>query len=293
MKRALLLLLALTACTFGGNQPEINVHTGSEGLVITLEPTPAKVTSGDPFAIIGVITNKGAADVDNGVLSIGVEDDYIAMEGARTRPLRLFGRSALSPLGETSTLRLDMTAKQLPRITETVTSTILLTMCYSYTTFASATACVDPDLEHLQKNKPCTTGSVSMGGGQGAPVGVSNVQATMLPHTDKTRITPQFTITIDNIGKGDIVPRDKLVEACTGKAVGAIETVGLKAYLADKELTCTGDGEAKLGRNRNIRCHLPEGIEKAGGAYSTILRIELSYGYAQSTTKQVQIVRTP
>ena len=79
----LLVLMLLSACgSFGGKTPEANVHSGTKGVVMTIASgsPPPKVFMGDPFSIIGTISDDGATDVDNGVLSIGIEDDFVSLD---------------------------------------------------------------------------------------------------------------------------------------------------------------------------------------------------------------------
>jgi hypothetical protein len=295
---ALTLLTLLAGCgllgTGGGRTPEENVHVGVKGLVMTLEPVQTKIFPNDPFTIIGTIANAGATDVDNGILTIGLEDDFVTMEGPRTQPLRLVGRSALQPEGETGTLHLNLQARQLPSVTETVTSTVLLTMCYPYKTVGSATVCLDTDIEKRIKNKPCTMGKVSLGNGQGAPVSISSIDVSMTSHTDRNKLIPTFTLTFDNPGGGQIVAPDKVSEACSGRAVENINHGEVKAYLVDKELSCAKEGKAQVSfeKGRNVvRCTLPEGIDKTLAPFNSVLRVEVDYGYSSTISRSVQIAR--
>jgi hypothetical protein len=298
MRRVLVVLLLLLAgCgMFGTKTPEESIHVGTQGLVLTLDTAtpPQKIFMGDPFSLVGTIANKGAADVDNGVLSVGIEDDFVAMDGPRVKQVRLTGRSALNPMGQTQTLRLDMTSKALPAMTETVTTNILLSLCYPYKTVASVPVCLDTDLENKVKNKPCTMGSVSLGGGQGGPVGVSRVDQAMRASEDTTKAVPMFTITVDNLGDGQVLAPESVADACTGKPVQGMNHANVHVFLVDQELSCSKQGTATVsfqpGQNV-VRCSLPDGITKTAGAYNSVLRVEVDYGYSSTVSRQVQIVR--
>ena len=187
-----------------------------------------------------------------------------------------------------------MSAKALPAVTETTTSTILLTMCYVYQTQASATICLDTDLEHKETNKACTLGPVNLGGGQGAPIAVTRVEETMTTSADRTKLIPMFSITIDNVGGGQVVSPDKIAEACRGRAVESTNKATVHAYLVDQELTCAKEGTAQVsfepGRNV-VRCSLPSGIDKTRGSFNSLLRVQVDYGYSTTLTRQAQIVR--
>ena len=293
----LIILALLCACTQFrfGRTPEASIHTGTRGLVLQIEPTtpPAKVFAKDPFAVIGTITNEGTADVESGVLTVGIDDAFVSMETPRVIPIRVAGRSALQPQGEVQTVRLDLSAKELGSVTETVTSTILLTMCYAYKTSASSTICIDTDLEKKTANKPCTMQAVGSAGGQGAPIAVTRIETTLSPSADRSRVIPLFTITLDNVGGGQVFGAENTVDVCTGKPAQNANNAVVRAYLVDKELTCgEGTAVATFDRKNNVvRCTLPAGIDKSRGAFSTLVRVEADYGYSTSTSKNVQIVR--
>jgi len=292
-----ILVLLLTSCSgLGGRGSSLeSIHIGTRGVTLTFENVPQKTFAGDAFSLSGYLTNEGTMDVDNGIITLGIEDDLVTMEGPRQLPLRLFGRSALQPVGESVPLRLTLETRQLPAMAQEARTNILITMCYPYQTQASATLCIDPAPERKDIKKPCTMKNVGMGGGQGAPIGISSIAVTMLDHQDKSRVVPLVAITLDNLADGQTIEPERIGDACAGRASGSLNKVAVRAYLADQQLTCGREGEdaiASLQKKQNtVRCKLPEGIDINRGAYSSVLRVEADYGYIQSESRTITIVR--
>jgi hypothetical protein len=299
----LCMLLAGCVLRTNTNVQEINVHTGTKGITAQfLEQSPPAVTfANTPGAISYDLANEGASDVDNGVVSIGVEDDFVQLQGERVRQFSLHGRSLADPGGERATYSAQFRTKDLPPQTEVSTTTVALNVCYPYVTDAELTMCVDTDVFGRAKVKPCKATAMTFGS-QGAPVAVTKIEPTYTPDTDPSKVRAAYLITIRNVGNGQLYDYDKSLEACTPQGLGKdswnIATV--RAYLGDQQLDCSpkrpgissSDGYLQLTKSEDfVRCELPGGVPKTAGTYTSTMTVEVSYGYTYTLTKQMQIKR--
>lgn len=302
---ALLLLIILAGCTFSRSPQvtEINVHTGTKGVTAKfLEQSPPPITYENTATSISYqLANEGASNVEDGVVSIGVEDDFVKLEGERIRYFTLEGKSVVNPIGEQQIQSVQLRTKELPPQTETAATTIALNVCHSYTTDAELTMCVDTDVFGRVKTKACKAAPMSLGS-QGAPVSVTRVEPTYTPHTDGTRIQAAYLITIKNVGGGQLFEAGKSLEACTpqGLGTGSWNVASVRAYLGDQQLDCSpkrpnsasGDGYLQLVQNEDfVRCEVTGGIPKTAGTYTSTMSVQVTYGYTYTLTKQMQIKR--
>jgi hypothetical protein len=310
MKRSFLFAVCLIVLLAGcgvrqtGQIQEVNVHTGTQGIVAKfLDQNPPPVTyANSATAVSYELDNNGASDVDNGIVSIGVEDDFVALQGDRVRPFTLAGRSLANPGGDTKIESVQLRTKSLPPQTETATTSVALNVCFPYTTDAELTMCVDTDVFGRVKAKSCTAQAIGLSGGQGGPVSVTKVEPSYTPDADTTKVRATYVISVRNIGTGQLYSQDKSIEACTPAALGpdSWNIANIQAFLGDQQLDCTPkspngglDGFLKIiAQNENfVRCELPGGVLKMSGTYTTTMRVEVKYGYTYTLTKQLQIKR--
>ena len=303
---AVLLLVALTGCRLtGGGQPiEIDVHKGTKGITADfLEQSPPKTNFPEsPFTVSYTLANEGAWDVEGGIVSIGIEDDFVTLEGDKIRPFNLPGRSLFNPVGETDIFTVQMRTRSLPPQTETVTTNVQLNVCYPYTTDAELEMCVDTDVFGRSATKPCDVKPVRLSGGQGGPVAVTRIEPTYGPHTDTSLSRASFVVYVKNVGNGQVYQADKSLEACSPLALGrdAWNVATIRVFLGDQLLDCTPkqpgfggpEGYLQLTKAEDfVRCEVPGGISKTAGTYVTSMTAEISYGYTYTINRQMEIKR--
>jgi len=165
------------------------------------------------------------------------------------------------------------------------------TLCYNYRTVASANVCLDPNpFSATVQQKVCTPASVSLGGGQGAPVAVNIVEVD--PALGKTR----FRIRVQNVGGGEVF-KPAALNKCSpfseGLKFDEIEYVKvLKVNTQNKNLKCNplvDGGHLRLtGGQGTLFCEV-DGLTGTA-AFVSPLVIELEYGYRQTLLKSVDIV---
>lgn len=225
----------------------------------------------------------------------------------------LHGKSNINPNGGSDIASFKGTIDMGKLNVESYEPSILATACYKYYTIAGPSVCIDPDpYSTMKQKKVCEIRSTTLTG-QGAPISVIQVDE------DATADKTQFKITIRNAGNGDVFwPGQKgEEEPQTSNAIGKcnpsadnknkvgrddIGRVHLdKAIIGDLQLVCWPFAQENV-RSENggiirllegegsIFCELKKDKYKGGNtAYTTPLRIELSYFYRTSAERKVLI----
>jgi len=294
----LILALILTSCGVISQKKEQikipGVHEGTRGIELSFLPNapPSEIYEDKFFDIMIEIQNKGAADINNGMLVLGLEEQQISLESAGDARFDLDGKSIYNPEGsrEIKEFRAK-TKKILPGIGAYDTA-ITATACYPYKTEATALVCIDTDLAGRIKTKPCKTRTITLPGGQGAPIAITSVEPKMMPHKDIEKVQPEFQIKLQNLGTGQALTREKVFDACTGQPLGteSWSRIQVRAQLSENPLTCMPE-TVKLTQDTTVICTLEEGISKTQGTYTAPLSIEAEYGYLDRAVKQINIKR--
>jgi hypothetical protein len=322
----LAIVLVLAGCSgLGGKKGGIvqtPLHVGQEGLSLAFLPNlpPAKLYAPEQgeeltFDVGATLMNKGAYDIIGGYLALGLERDYVSfkswnLEGqgafsqidvAGQRVIfNLLGRSQLDPQGEQAIVTATVSPLPIDPLTEQHKTTTIMTACYPYMTEASAPVCIETDIYGMKPvEKVCKAGTVSLGGGQGAPVAVTKVEQRTLSERGEF-VRPQFLIHVRNLGRGTVVRTDKVETACSSQPLNAseINVVHLEE-LSFSEFSLTGGhfeclpAEIRLKAGEGFaKCTLrPELLTTERQTYSTSLFIRLRYGYFQTIAQDVLLER--
>lgn len=301
------------------------IYSGKEGLSMEFfENAPPKEIFENSILPIGIrLYNKGAYDIIRGYLSISLEKDYMGIDEGSLKSINekvdfmgtehiqfdLKGKTIEHPEGEQEVITFTATTKDLAKTdpqSEYHNSLVSITSCYEYETKAVETVCIDTDVYGFKKReKPCEVKKEGISlSSQGAPVAVTKIESEMLPDKDNPSvIKPRFVVTVRNLGKGEVIKRDKVEGACSSEAVGYKEwnNIGVKAYLSSidekNKLDCDiikdgprDDGNIILKQKEgSIRCMLDEGFEESKGAFASPLYIILDYGYTDTISREVKI----
>lgn len=291
------LLILASGCTgvfktgVGVSLPEF--RTGTQGIEISwLENAPpATVYENSQLSIAFELWNRGSYDMVNGLYTLSFDPNYITLDRSSGELPELIGKSLDNPTGEKRIVTILGKAKELPSQMERIAIPLIVNACYEYSTIASPAVCIDTDIfnEIPANKKSCTVRSLSFSG-QGAPVAVTSIVPRMYAGTGNT-IRPEFTITIRNAGRGLVVSKDRIYEACTPGAVEKEEfnVADLKVVLSDSQLRCRPDSLKFAGGQATVICSLDEGIDKRQGTYTAPLQIEINYGYASSLSKSFEL----
>jgi len=291
-------LLILVACqtipitTRPGPAPEI--YTGTSALEASFTASSINdILMCKQSNVFVSLRNLGAFDVDGSYIFI-VEDQYLAPVGDRQKDFELEGKSEFLPIGSLDQIEFIMKNHGLPAQHESYFTNVIFQACYPYKTFAGVSVCIDPDIQNLNRQKPCYPETITLSGGQGAPVAVTRVEPLMVP--DEDMVAPMFGIYVSHLGTGQVITTQGTDTAC--KTSGApdnklLSSINVKARAHNIQLTCTPNPvRLRPGEETRFICDSPDlKFDAASGTFSTVLSIELEYGYVTTTVLPVTITR--
>lgn len=296
----IIFLLVIAGCT-GGNKDknpitDIDVRKGVDGLVMTFitNAPPKSVFEGSKFLVGVKLENKGASNIENGVVVFGFETAYVdSVEDKEAKPINIKGKSIYNPAGDEDLIKINAQAKTAGSQSERHPSTILATACYPYQTIFGNSVCIDPDIYGERKTqKVCTTGSLASDTGQGAPVAVTEVE-TVITYVDENNVRPQFLIRVENKGNGEVTNPDPSIikKSCTSGSLEPrnLNTLKISASLSGTSLQCV-PVEIRLKEKRGVViCDSEINIPKNRDAYTAPLEIKLDYGYTFTIPQDIVI----
>jgi hypothetical protein len=214
------------------------------------------------------------------------------------KKFELEGRSSNSPSGDMEVIEFPATIMPgtIPPSLEEFRQRVMITSCFDYATHASQMVCIDPE-PYSSVKKACKPQTVSLSGGQGAPVSITTIEQR--PGRGKTT----FVINIHHNKKNtydDLFDYFSLYKCdpASGEVVKSTDKnvvyVGY-VYLSDIDITmyCIPDQTIRLDQSGNgqITCSIefPEGM--ATSAYQAPMEIELWYGYSKTIYRDIIVRR--
>ncbi len=307
MQKKILLLILIIIFISGcdrfspnkGSISDVNVHTGTSALEMEFlkDSPPNDIYEDQTFKAAVLLQNKGAFDIKKGYLLIGVEEDYMELlyeRYGKKIDLQLEGKSIKNPVGEEKIEEFVLKAKKIDPQTQEHDSSIYITSCYEYRTELSETVCIDTDVYNVKPmEKVCTVKDISLIS-QGAPVAVTKIEERISSSENGEIIIPEFTVYIDNKGKGEVIDISKIDDVCSSKSLNSedINKLKIEAYLSGIPLECNPN-ELKLKKKQDkVICSLKEGVKKDEPAFTTLLSVVLNYGYTQTISKKITIKKS-
>jgi len=294
--------LLITSCEMMPTKKEAKKEptglTGNQGIEINFIPNmpPARVYPGK-ITILLRAENKGTSKLEQekGTLYLSGFDPKIINIDKQNNEVKkeipeLEGRGPYRTQGDIDQIEFTGNINKLS--VEKYNTIILATACYKYKTKASTEVCIDPNpFTPTQQPKICTPTDIDLKSGQGAPIAVTKIEV------DAAKEKTRFRIHIKNTGKGTAFDESK-ISKCSPYSEGLSFTdINLikveKVTVAGTELE-----NCKPLTNNNLRLTEGEGtlyceFETQGtGAYITPISITLSYGYRDTTTKQIEVRKT-
>lgn len=266
------------------------VFVGTEGLSMNFVENlpPSKLYSSTNLNVLVELHNKGVTDINNLYLYLsGFDPNIIRIPNRVQSVFGIEGKSRFNLEGGYRSVEFASNRINDRDFTERYTSTLSVTACYDYTTVGTAVVCVDPFLYDVEAGpRPCQVQDVSLSGGQGAPVSVESIDV------DSTGNEAYFQITLSNAADGKVVR--------TADCPYNLQYEDLNYVEYDVTLSGQGPIEclpSERGSNRvrlvdgraKITCTF--GIDSLRQAYSTPLNIRLDYGYMQSISTDVEIIK--
>lgn len=306
----LVIALFVVSCTRvpAGERPQDTaavlkaVQSGTQGVVVkpTAHFPPATVYDQTELVMIVDVNNRGNHNLERQDCWIQVTGfDPNIIRGSWMSPRscaensgdsQLEGKNVYNLEGGFNQIEYKSSNIDLPENVYEYNPTLNILACYNYHTKASPQVCVDPLFYQVSsEQKTCLPHDVTLGGGQGAPVGVSYVGVDMVGNR------AIFEMNIVNHGTGRVVSPDAHLQDC---GTGQIEYQDLDKVKFEIKMqggsviSCKpSDNYVRLvnGRGKIVCSFQIEGTF----AYETPLLIDLDYGYIDSYKQPIKIIDTP
>ncbi len=275
------------------------VQTGSQGVEVSLLPNfpPSTLYDQDELNIILNINNKGNYNLDAGSCFVQVTGfDPNIIRGGLNIPRScaekvgsLEGKNIYNLQGGSNQVELKSSSIYLPEGTFEFNPTLDFRTCYNYHTKASPAVCVDPALYQIAADqKVCIPKPVGVGGGQGAPVGISSVNVNMVGSR------AVFDISVQNLGGGKVLSPYSDLQGCSQPL--SFDDIDRVAYTVQfpggSLIDCKPNGGVIRLNNGNGKIICTFNVPGTS-AYESPLLIDLDYNYMQSFKKTIKIVKTP
>jgi len=306
MRKLVFVLLLLVACQLmqpRTKMPDIppSVRVGTTSLEIAFNPSSTgSMFMCQPGDVLVELRNTGAFDIENGRYTWIVEDQFLRPLNERQKEFSLKGKDQFNPIGGfDAKTRLRLQSLDLPKGLESYSSPLILQACYPYRTWASVPVCVDPDIRGMNKNKPCKAEPIMLSGGQGAPVAITKVESSMVPLPDGNRVQPMFAVFVQNMGYGQVVAPSDVELACKGGKDSARDKLlpfaEVSVELQDQHLKCTpSPARIETGTETKFVCRRDDLMyDMSTGTFSSVLTVELKYGYVNTAVFPITITRLP
>jgi hypothetical protein len=275
----IIILLLISGCGTKekpGEPEKLEIHKGTDGLVMKfLENLPPDEVWKDSEFTIGLeLQNKGAYTISGGIIVItGFDPLYINLKQDQAS-FDLEGKNINYPEGGYKILNLEAKNINFPKGKEEMISSFTARAYYDYETEAPAEVCINPDIYSYVKTEEvgCEVKTITLSGGQGAPVAVTRIEELISPISDSDNMEVEFKIYIVNKGKGDVVGNVNVKE---------VELAGRRIKCYPTEINLEERGEkATICRTS---------VERTQGAYITPIVTRLSYAYTQKQDKILRI----
>lgn len=292
------------------------IRTGTEGVVTIFLPNapPDKIhvakEDKNEFEVVLELKNKGAypqpdeggSEAAFGKVYLSGYDQKIVSFTPNIRDMNrktLEGKSTINPNGGLDLLSFTGKIDFNNLNVEKYEPTLLATACYRYFTVAGPSVCIDPNpYSTVKEKKVCEIKDITLSN-QGAPIAITKIDEEAFA----TRI--QFKITIKNVGGGDVIKSDAFEKCGPSGTEKVVREDVDKVYIqevriSDNLLRCgpfaEGDVKGIYGYVRLINgegfviCELPKSAyEQSKTAFTTPLKIWLSYIYRNTAEKKIQI----
>ena len=300
MRKLVIFLLLLVSCQLVQlrKTPELlpSVRVGTSSLEIAFSPaSSSNVFMCNQGEVFVELRNTGATNIEDGFYTWIVEDQFLKPLTARQGKFSLKGKDEYNPIGGINTsIRLKVQSLDLPEQLDSYSSPLVFQSCYAYSTAASVPVCVDPDIRDSVKNKACKSGTVSLSGGQGAPVAVTKVESAMVPLPEGNKVQPMFAVFVQNLGYGQVVQSKDVEAACKAGGESLLPFADVTVELQSKKLDCKPvPVRIEAGTETKFVCKSPDLYDMSTGTFSSVLTVELNYGYVNTAVFPVTVTRLP
>lgn len=319
----LFLLILISGCSKGKKTTTKDlgeVRAGTEGIVVNFLPNaPPSIihveqSADNGFDVVLEVRNKGAypqadevSEVQNNfgkVYLSGYDTKIITFESKDSNSndlnaIALEGKSTINPNGGQDIMSLAGRIDANSLNVEKYETTLLATACYRYGTILGYAVCIDPNpYSTVNEKKVCHVQDISLSN-QGAPIAVTKIDEEAF--ATKT----QFKIAIKNVGSGNVIgifafnkcdPFGNMEREDIDKVF--VDEVSIGSYALECSPFVYGGVKGTTGYIRLINnegyliCELPKSeYGQTSTAYTTPLKIRLSYAYRNSVERKLQIIK--
>lgn len=290
-----LFLFLLTSCNQSGDF--YDPYIGTEGLYLDFlrNAPPSKVYENEEIPIGIFIKNNGAYDINRGLISFSYSQDYLQKLYGDGQDILLMGRDHFNRNGEETNKMFYFKVGKLEELSQIHDTRITATACYEYNTRLNADVCIDTDPYNLNKGeKPCISRDLTFSG-QGAPLAITKIKPSIKSDQDsRDQVIPTFEIEFKNLGNGKVLDFMTIDKYCSSQDFSNLDfnTVDINVKIGQNQLTCIPN-PVKLNKEDigKTICSLPLGINEYGPSYSSLMQIDLLYGYTFSRSHEFTIIK--
>lgn len=292
------ILLLISGCTSFSRTSNVETiedyRVGTKGIDISfLSGLPSKELIEDSQFSVGItLHNRGATSVENGRITLSYDDEYLGFTTDTNKNFELEGRSQFLPDGEERSFYFEGSTQFLDRESFRRDVTITATACYPYETSFIEFVCLDRPYVNDQErgNAVCRVQDVTSSG-QGGPVYVSSVDMSFTENSQGVK--PFFDITISHRGSGLVIHPHSYDSQCSrASSQGQLNKVLVTSVtLSEVQLDCNERELTLRDGSARLRCSTVSELIASRLPFESPLRIELSYGYAESESFKTTIVR--
>lgn len=302
---SLLSLIILTGCN--QTQQQQVYYTGYDGVIMDfLKTNPTESHEEETTYLAFLVKNLGPTPItdDNPAkISVTYDTKYIELTEYNSEVdyenLVLEERGQSNPLGGQEYLEFAFKSKKFDTSRESVETGILFSLCYPYSIILSTSVCIDGQKNLIEsKSSICKPTTFSGSGGQGGPLVITRIVPKATSSAEFIR--PEFEIYVENRGKGYALNNNGEEYFCdfnaiTKKSINDFNKITINAKLYEDELECMPQELRLVDGESYVRCYVSsENVKKypkGQTSYTSILTVELNYGYIQTEKKTMTIKR--
>lgn len=273
----LIILIATSSCSQTQNETQGNF--GTTGVTVTLQPVRnlySIIGKSLDFSMFLKIKNQGSHTLSTTDLYYeitGYDKDIIKQLTGLNNPAEtLYGKNDFNTDGTYIEYVVDgKTEFEDVLVDFDYNVNFLLRYCYKYKTKAMANVCLNTDAQNYGTG--CVPQTVSLSGGQGAPIEFLSVTPI------RSSEGYAFEIVLRNSGNGAVFSQNTEIEKCTSLSALSPDygKLSIKAYFDNTESGDCSPMEPNIGSGIvTIRCN----FQGQAGQFSRFLNLEADYVYA-------------
>ncbi|MBI5398854.1 hypothetical protein HZB03_05310 [Candidatus Woesearchaeota archaeon] len=279
-----------------------NFRTGTDAISIEFlenSPPPAVFVK-DKFNIAFLVKNVGAYDISDGTVTLaGFEQSAWKFQTSPpTQTFTIPGRSQFLSQGGEDIITFPVESQCFPGYSGSIasakinyTSNFKAIACFTYKTQADASVCIDPVRSRTTGEKPeCTSKLIKFSGGQGGPVGVSTINAGVVPYGKDINVDVTVGIAKPN-AKVSIYGSQSPNRCFSADSLNDVE---VEVFLSGQAMQCNAKQlELHASGDSVVKCSRTLPPEQVKGAFVAPVTVRLSYLVSQSALRSILVSPPP